>query len=96
MKADSITNIKNNFSAFLDRVKKGEQILVLEHGRPIAQITRPTASVEGGLALLEREGLISLPQEPSVDVEKVLSDRVSLKNKTSLLNAILADREESR
>ena len=65
VKSDRATNIKNNFSAYLDCVKRGESVRVLEYGRPVAQFCKPCLGVPGELSLaaLEREGLISLPQQ---------------------------------
>lgn len=98
MKSDSATNIKNSFSAYLERVKRGEVVLVLEYGRPVAQISRPVLpqNSDFGLAHLEREGLVSMPKSPELDVKGLLSSRKRLPQCTSLLKALQADREESR
>lgn len=97
MKSDSATNIKNNFSSYLDRVKRGEVVLVLEYGRPIAQISKPASlpASELSLASLEREGLVSRPEKEPLDPIKFLSNRLKLPKKASLLAALLKDREES-
>ncbi len=34
-----IRELKNQLSSYLDRVKAGEEIMVTEHGRPVARIT---------------------------------------------------------
>lgn len=98
MKSDSATNIKNNFGAYLDRVKRGEIVVVLEYGRPVAQLTKPLASTaaEFGLAALEREGLASLPQKQPLEPAAFLADRIPLKREVSLLATLLSEREESR
>lgn len=97
MKSDSATNIKNNFSAVLDRVKRGEVVLVLEYGRPIAQISKPILLDEGeqGLAALEREGLVDVPKKPPLDPGTFLANRVRLNSGVLLTQAVQADREES-
>ncbi|RIL10111.1 MAG: hypothetical protein DCC75_05055 [Proteobacteria bacterium] len=97
MKSDSATNIKNNFSAYLDRVKRGEVILVLEYGRPVAQIMKAEIPAESDLNLahLEREGLISIPLEPQLDAAKFLSKRKRIRSGVSLLAALCREREES-
>ena len=32
-------DLKNNLSRYLDRVQRGEEIIVTEHGRPIARLS---------------------------------------------------------
>ena len=97
MKSDSATNIKNNFSAYLDRVKRGETIIVLEYGRPVAQIMKPVLPDESDLNLsqLEREGLVSLAQQPKFNAAKFLSKRKKVGQGTSLLSSLMKEREES-
>jgi PHD/YefM family antitoxin component YafN of YafNO toxin-antitoxin module len=97
MKSDSSTNVKNNFSLYLDRVKRGEAVLILEHGKPVAELRKPSLldSSELALAGLEREGLVSRPVSDSLDVAKFLSERVKLKSKASLSSALLAEKDES-
>lgn len=97
MKSDSATNVKNNFSMYLDRVKRGEIILILEYGRPVAQLSKPITAKGSDLELvhLEREGLVSLPQSAALQPEEFLKGRVKLRKKSSLLEALLHDREES-
>lgn len=34
-----VRDLKNNLSRFLDRVKRGEEIIVTEHGRPVARLS---------------------------------------------------------
>ena len=98
MKSDSATNIKNNFGAYLDRVKRGEVVIILEYGRPVAQMCRPIldgANHELGLKQLEREGIVSLPNAKLTDPSIFLADRPKLKNPTALLDALRKDRDES-
>lgn len=97
MKADSASNIKNNFSAYLDRVKRGEIILVLEYGRPIAQIMKPVLPDESDLkvAHLEREGLITVPLKPKLKAQSFVAKRKRLARDISVLEALMKEREES-
>jgi antitoxin (DNA-binding transcriptional repressor) of toxin-antitoxin stability system len=48
-----IREIKNRLSEYLRKAKAGERVVVTEHGRPIAVITRP-----GGVAEERIEGMI--------------------------------------
>jgi prevent-host-death family protein len=64
MKKAGIAELKNNLSRYLDQVKGGESILVLDRNQPVAQIvplekgSRGTAASDDRLARLERKGLI--------------------------------------
>ena len=64
MKKAGIADLKNNLSRYLDQVKNGESILVLDRNHPVAQIiplqkaARGAVVRDGRLARLERKGLI--------------------------------------
>jgi prevent-host-death family protein len=64
MKKARIAELKNNLSRYLDHVRSGGTVLVLDRDRPVARIVPvPATGVEGGddderLARLERQGLI--------------------------------------
>jgi prevent-host-death family protein len=64
MKKAGIADLKNNLSRYLDQVKSGESILVLDRNQPVAQIIPLQGGVRGALAendrlaRLERKGLI--------------------------------------
>ena len=45
--------LKNQLSAYLERVKAGEEIMVTEHGRPIARLTSVGPEVDRRAALIE-------------------------------------------
>jgi antitoxin (DNA-binding transcriptional repressor) of toxin-antitoxin stability system len=97
MKSDSSTNIKNNFSAYLDQVKQGQTILILEYGKPIAQISKPInlSNDDLGLSNLERQGLISVPSKPKIKAEDFLKRRVTFGQLTSLGSALSEERESN-
>ena len=64
MKKAGITELKKNLSRYLERVKRGESILVFDRNQPVAQIMplqktpRGVTSDAARLARLERKGLI--------------------------------------
>jgi prevent-host-death family protein len=64
MKKAGIAELKNNLSRYLDQVKSGESILVLDRNQPVAQIVpfqrggRGALAEDDRLARLERKGLI--------------------------------------
>jgi len=63
MKKVGITELRSKLSRYLDQVKRGNSILVLDRNQPVAQIVplqkaRSIASDEARMARLERKGLI--------------------------------------
>ena len=62
MKIATVTKLKASLSKYLKSVKAGEEVLVIERGRPIANLT-PTASADvltDHLVEMEKHGLIKL------------------------------------
>ena len=63
MKTASITHTKNKLSALIDEVKRGETVLILDRGRPVARLV-PAVMLEepeelsGRVERLERAGVI--------------------------------------
>jgi prevent-host-death family protein len=61
MKQTRVSELKASLSRYLARVKAGEEILVTEHGRPVAKLV-PVAGADQAdddrLAALERAGVI--------------------------------------
>lgn len=71
METASITDVKNGLSAFIDRVRAGETIIVTDRGIPVAQIEPVTALIDvgGRLKTLERAGIIRRGRgEPPLDL----------------------------
>ncbi len=100
MENATITEVKNRFSAFLDKVKQGESILITERGRPIARLESALAAcpddVEGRLGRLERAGLVRRARTRP-DVKSIMTPGLAeLKAESGLLQAVLAEREENR
>lgn len=60
MERASITQVKNGLSAYIDKVKAGESILVTDRGVPVAVIEPVAGQVDWDerLARLERAGII--------------------------------------
>lgn len=61
MKKARISELKNHLSKFLNYVRNGEQVVVLDRGRPIAEIL-PRRSTSGSsdeqLSKLEAQGIL--------------------------------------
>jgi prevent-host-death family protein len=95
MKKTGIAELKNNLSRYIDQVKGGESILVLDRNQPVAQIVplqtaaRGAASNEERIARLERKGLI---RRGSGDPQKWLAKRRLTKVPGSVLKDLLDER----
>jgi prevent-host-death family protein len=64
VKSAKIADLKNNLSRYLEHVKAGGSVMVLERDRPVAQIVPLSGSrgrragVDARMARLERRGII--------------------------------------
>lgn len=66
-----IREIKNHLSAYLDRVRAGEEIVITDRGRPIARLTAIDASVDRLSDLIDR-GIVTPATTPrSLPVRRV-------------------------
>ncbi len=67
MKRASITEAKNQLSALIDRVRRGERVVIEDRGVPVARLD-PMPGVpddhEGRLGRLERAGIARRPSAP--------------------------------
>lgn len=59
-----IKEIKNNLSRFLNRVKAGEEVVIIERGKPVARIIKensPALTIRTALASLVEKGVVVMP-----------------------------------
>jgi len=94
MKKAGIAELKNNLSRYLDQVKNGESILVLDRNRPVAQIipfqkATVRGQEDGRLARLERKGLI---RRGSGAAARSITKRPLVKVPGSVLKDLLEER----
>jgi prevent-host-death family protein len=69
MHTTGITDLKASLSETLSRVKAGEEVLITEHGRPIARIVPlSSAAPEAATDELVRTGILRAP-ERGLDAE---------------------------
>ena len=98
MKVVSITEAKNRLSALLDRVASGEDVVIVDRGRPVARIgaiARNYPDPEGRADRLERAGVLVPPRGGSLAV--ILSEPpVKTTSGASVLEALLNERAEGR
>jgi antitoxin (DNA-binding transcriptional repressor) of toxin-antitoxin stability system len=94
MKKASVSDLKNQISRYLDYVKHGETVLVLDRNVPVAElkpVTRESSS--GKLVALERKGVIRLGSGKIP--ERFFKEKLSGK-RARILDALLDEREKGR
>ena len=94
MKKASISELKNQLSAYLQSVRAGETVLILDRNQPIARIER--VADEGPsdrLAQLLRSGVLTPPSAP---MPMSLLRQDAVRAPRSILAALLEEREEGR
>jgi prevent-host-death family protein len=65
MRTTGVTELKASLSEMLARVKSGEEILITEHGRPIARLMPlPAWDMDAATEELVRKGLVKPPERP--------------------------------
>lgn len=95
MKKAGVAALKNNLSRYLDQVKSGESILVMDRDQPVAKIvplqgsSRDLLPPQERLARLERKGLI---RRGSSGDRAWLLKRSSARVKGSVLKDLLNER----
>ena len=99
MKSASVSEAKNGLSALLDEVRRGETVLITNHGRPVARIESyhtKEATAEEAEAELVRRGVADPPRAP-LDVEGFLTASVPrLAAGISASRLVVAEREAGR
>ena len=99
MKSASVSETKNGLSALLDEVRRGETVLITNHGKPVARIesyhtTELTA--REAEAELVRRGVADPPRAP-LEVERLLAASVPrLAAGVSASRLVVAEREADR
>lgn len=99
MKKASVSETKNRLSELLERVRRGETILITDRDRPVARLepvgaARPV-EVAARLARLERAGQVRLGR--GALVERIVSEPAPrLKKGASAVAALLEERDTGR
>jgi antitoxin (DNA-binding transcriptional repressor) of toxin-antitoxin stability system len=94
MKKASVSDLKNQISRYLDYVKHGETVLVLDRRVPVAELKPITAkSSSEKLLALERKGIIRLG---SAKISKKFFKQKLGGNRARTLEALLEEREKGR
>ena len=94
MRKASVSELKNQISRYLDYVKHGETVLVLDRSVPVAELKPVTGkSSSGKLLALERKGIIRLGSG-SIP-EQFFKGKLGGK-RAKTLDALLEEREKGR
>lgn len=96
MKTASISYAKAHLSALLDRVRNGQTVIITDRGKPVARL-EPMVSegVDAHIRSLVERGLAKAPKMPlTMERFDALPPAIKVRPGTSLLDALLADREE--
>src|SRR5438128_2563369 len=96
MKTVSVSKLKASLSAYLARVKEGEEILVTDRGRAVARLV-PVAAREGvpeQLLDLERRGILTIHGTGRVPDEFWDLPWPDVPEGGSLVEAVLEERDE--
>jgi antitoxin (DNA-binding transcriptional repressor) of toxin-antitoxin stability system len=94
MKKARVSDLKNQMSRYLDYVKHGETVLVLDRKVPVAELKPVTGrSSNGNLVALERKGIIRIGsgRVPEKFFKEKLGGR-----RARVLDALLEDRKKGR
>lgn len=94
MKKASISELKNQLSAYLQRVRAGQTVIVYDRNRPIARIDRVADEDDDDrIVQLQRAGIITPPSEPlPLDLIRTPLPRAE----HSVVEALLEERAEGR
>jgi prevent-host-death family protein len=95
MRKASVSILKAHLSQYLAAVKAGEEVIVTEHGRPVARLSGigPSGAREGRVAELVREGRL----RPPITVGKAATpEPVPADPRGRSLELLLEERVEGR
>ena len=99
MKKATISDTKNRLSHYIGLAKRGETVLITDHGKPVACLQSVARSKEqdseGRLYRLEHSGVLRVAERP-LDKSFLRRPLPKLKGGASLLKALLDEREEAR
>jgi len=78
MRTAGVREARQNLSALLDEVKKGREVVITEHGRPVAKLVPPDRPRRKGVPNLAafRRSLPILDPPLSTLIEQEREDRV--------------------
>ncbi len=97
MSAVGITELKNRLSYYLQAIRRGEEVIILDRSKPIAKIV-PLENLddyETEELELVASGILRLPESPELSPSFWKQARPKVKAQDAI-NAVLYEREENR
>jgi len=101
MKSASLTDVKNDLSRYVERVRRGERIRILLRGTPVAELVpvspwRASGWSEAELVALERSGIVRRGRPLTAREERALSSRGPRVSGGRAVEILLAERRSGR
>ena len=94
MKKASISELKNQLSAYLQQVRAGETVVIYDRSRPVARIDRVADEDDDErIVQLQRAGAVVPPADP-MPLDLLREPLPGARQ--SVLEALLQEREETR
>ncbi|HXV78642.1 MAG TPA: hypothetical protein VEG60_02075 [Candidatus Binatia bacterium] len=94
MRKASVSDLKNQISRYLDYIKHGETVLVLDGRVPVAELKPVTGTTANGkLLALERKGIVRLG---SGQISQKFFKKKLTGKRARILDALLEDRGKGR
>ena len=96
MERVSISELKDQLSAYLKKVREGQTVVVTDRNKPVAQLT-PIPNSENESERIERlvaMGVLSRPKNPPLSIEEIRRMRPVAPG-ARLLEALLEERESN-
>jgi prevent-host-death family protein len=89
-----ISELKNKLSAYVDKVRRGETVLVLDRGVPVAQLS-PASELpdDERIRRLVRKGILR-PAKGKLPADFLDRSLPRTRSGASIVDAVLAEREE--
>ena len=97
MEKVSVSKLKDQLSAYLEKVRAGQTVTVTDRNRPVAQLIPipQQKSEDARVARLVAQGIIRLPTGQPLDMKEFLKRRPVIEN-AGVLEALLEERREGR
>ena len=97
MEKVSVSRLKDQLSAYLEKVRAGQTVTVTDRNRPVAQLIPipQQKSEDEHVARLVAQGIVRLPKGQPPDMKEFLDRRPVIEN-AGVLEALLEERREGR
>ncbi|HUG03841.1 MAG TPA: type II toxin-antitoxin system prevent-host-death family antitoxin [Steroidobacteraceae bacterium] len=96
MEKVSVSQLKDQLSAYLKKVRAGQTVVVTDRNVPVARLepVKPGSEAER-IAQLVQQGLVALPTAPPLSIEEIRRRRPVVPG-AGVLEALLEERREGR